>query len=79
MGYSDDPFFRYSVEELRDMTHEEFCDVIEESNKYVRIKYSQINEQEMPRFDSIEEFMNYYDCIPLDDILNNLDNLLDEL
>ncbi len=32
----------------------------------------------MPRFDSIEEFMNYYDCIPLDDILNNMDKLFED-
>lgn len=55
MERNDDPFFRYSIEELQDMNHEEFCAVIEESNEYVRKKYSQINEQETPRFNTIEE------------------------
>ena len=32
----EDPFFRYTSDELKNMTHEEFCAVIEESNEYVR-------------------------------------------
>lgn len=78
MERNDDPFFKYSVEELQNMSREEFCAVIEESNEYVRKKYSQINEQIIPKFNTIEELMAYYDCIPLDDMLNNLNNLLDK-
>lgn len=77
MERNDDPFFRYTVDELQNMTHEEFCAVIEESNEYVRKKHNQINEQEMPRFNTIEEFRAYYDCIPFDDFVNNTNKLLD--
>lgn len=64
----NDPFFRYTIEELQNMSHEEFCAVIEESNEYVRKKHSRINEQEMPRFNTIEELRAYYDCMPFDEI-----------
>lgn len=77
MERNDDPFFRYNVEELQDMSHEEFCALIEESNEYVRKKYSQLNEQEMPRFNTIEEFRAYYDCIPFDEFVNNTNKMFD--
>ena len=59
------------------MSREEYCALIEESNEYVRKKYSQINEQEMPRFSTIEELRAYYDCIPFDDFVNNTNKLFD--
>ena len=78
MEYNDDPFFRYSVEELRNMSHEELCNVIEESNKYVRKKRRQINEHEMPRFNTIEEFRAYYKCMPLEEAVNKLNKLFND-
>lgn len=72
-----DPFFRYSVEELRNMSHEEFCAVIEESNEYVRKKHCPINEQKTPKFNTIEELRSYYKCMPLNEAINNLDKLFD--
>lgn len=75
---NDDPLFQYSEEERRSMTREEYCALIEKSNEYVRSKYSQLNEQEMPRFNTIEEFRAYYHCIPLDDAINKLNKLFDD-
>lgn len=78
MERNDDPFFKYSVEELQDMSHEEFCAVIEESNEYVRRKHSQASKQEMPRFNTIEEFREYYDCIPFEEAVIRGLSLLSE-
>ncbi len=78
MDYSDDPFFKYSLEELRNMTHEEFCAIIEESNEYVRKKHSQINEEVPPKFNTIEELRAYYKCIPLEEAINKLDKLFND-
>lgn len=79
MERNDDPFFRYTVDELQNMTHEEFCAVIEASNEYVRQKFEQSKEQEAPRFNTIEELRAYYNCIPFDDFVNNANKLFDEL
>ncbi len=78
MDYSDDPFFKYSLEELRNMTREEFCAIIEESNEYVRKKHSQINEEVPPKFNTIEELRAYYKCIPLEEAINKLDKLFND-
>lgn len=78
MDYSDDPFFKYSLEELRNMTREEFCAIIEESNEYVRKKHSQINEEVPPKFNTIEELRAYYKCIPLGEAINKLDKLFND-
>ena len=75
MERNDDPFYRYTKEERMNMTREEYCALIEERNEFVRKKYTQINEQEIPRFNTIEEFMNYYDAIPLNDAVNNMNKL----
>jgi hypothetical protein len=77
MERNDDPFYRYTKEERMNMTREEYCALIEERNEFVREKYTQINEQEMPRFNTIEEFMNYYDAIPLDEFVNNTNKMFD--
>ena len=78
MERNDDPFFRYTDEERMNMTREEYCALIEESNEYVRKKHSQINEQKSPRFNTIEELGAYYKCRPLDEVVNNMNKLLDE-
>ncbi|MBR5332533.1 MAG: hypothetical protein IKV32_04465 [Muribaculaceae bacterium] len=79
MGYNDDPFFRYSVEELQNMTHEEFCAIIEESNEYVRKKFEEQKNQVAPKFNTIEEFRAYYKCMPLDEAVNKLNKLFEDL
>ena len=68
MERSNDPFYKYSKEERMNMTREEYCALIEMRNEYVRKKRSQINEQKSPQFNTIEELMAYYDCIPLYDV-----------
>lgn len=78
MEYKDDPLFKYSIEKCRKMTREEYCALVEEHNEYVHKKHSQINENITPKFNTIEEIMEYYDAIPLEDFFNNLKNLLDE-
>ena len=61
------------------MSHEEFCAVIEKSNEYVRKKFEQSKEQEAPRFNTIEELRAYYNSIPLDEAVRNMNKLFDEL
>lgn len=78
MGYNDDPFFRYSLDEKKKMTQEEFFALIEESNDYVLKAHSQINEGVAPKFNTIEELRAYYNCIPLDEVLNNMDKLFED-
>ena len=78
MERNDDPFFRYTVEELQNMSHEEFCAVIEESNEYVRKKFDKSKGQETPRFNTIEELRAYYNCIPYEEAVKNMNKLFDE-
>lgn len=78
MAYNDDPFFRYSKEERKKMTREEYCALVEESNKYVRKKHCQINENIAPKFNTIEEIMDYYDAIPFDEAVNNMNKLFEK-
>ena len=78
MEYNDDPLFRYSDEELRKMTREEFCAILEERNDYINKKRNQINEEITPKFNSIEEIMDYYDCITFEEAINNLNKLLEK-
>lgn len=35
-------------------------------------KHSRINEQESPRFNTIEELRAYYDCVPFDDFAKSI-------
>ena len=74
----EDPFFRYTSDELKNMTHEEFCAVIEESNEYVRKKWEEEKDQEMPHFNTIEEFRAYYHCIPFEEAVKKLEKLIDD-
>lgn len=76
--YSDDPFFQYSDEERRNMTKEEYCAMLEEHNEYVRKKYSQLNEQVPPKFNSVEELRAYYNCMPLDEAERKLNDLFNK-
>ncbi|MBR1964660.1 MAG: hypothetical protein IKA19_08215 [Muribaculaceae bacterium] len=78
MEYNDDPLFRYSDEELSNMTREEFCAILEQSNEYVRKKHSQINEEVPPKFNTIEELRAYYKCMPLEEAVNKLNKLFND-
>ena len=71
----NDPFFKYTIEEKSKMSQEEFCALMEEHNEYVRKKHSKLNEQEMPKFNTIEELRAYYHCMPLDEAINKMDQL----
>ena len=75
----NDPFFQYTHEEKMQMTDDEFFALLEESNEYVDKKYSALNEEQesYPRFDSIEELRAYYNCRPLDEVINNCYKLFD--
>ena len=74
----EDPFFRYTSDELKNMTHEEFCAVIEESNEYVRKKWEEEKDQEMPHFNTIEELRAYYNCIPFDEAVKRMNKLFEK-
>lgn len=78
MAYNDDPFFKYTVEELKNMTHEEFCALLEESNEYVRKKWEEEKDQETPHFNSIKELRAYYNCIPFDEAVKRMNKLFEK-
>lgn len=71
------PLSQYTIEECAKMSPEEFDALLEADNEYVRQKYAKSNEREesKPVFNSIEEVIAYYDAIPLDEVLNNIDKL----
>lgn len=73
----NDPFFKRTDEERRNMTQEEYCALIGESNEYVRKKHRKPNEREMPTFNTIEELRAYYHCMPLEEAFNKLNQLFD--
>ena len=79
MAYNDDPFFRYSLEEKKNMTQEEFLSLIDESNEYVLKKRSQINEEVAPTFNTIEELRAYYKCMPLDEAVKRMEKKIAKL
>ena len=54
------------------MTLEEFIALIEESNEYVLKKFEESKNQEAPKFETIEEFMEYYDAIPFEEFENKI-------
>ena len=75
--YNEDPFFKYTLEEKCKMTREEFCALLRESNEYVRKKHSQLNEQKPPRFNSAEELMAYYDAVPFEEAVKEMNKLFE--
>ena len=79
MAYNDDPFFKYTVEELKNMTQEEFCALLEESIEYVRKKWEEEKDQETPHFNTIEEFRAYYNCMPLDEAVKRMEKEIAKL
>ena len=76
--YSEDPFFKCTDEEMKNMTKEEFCALIEESNEYVRNHFGRRNEEEMPRFNTLQELLEYYDAIPFEEAVNKMNRLFDQ-
>lgn len=74
----NDPLFKYTTEEKRNMTQEEFCALIRESNEYVEKQFGKLNEQKPPKFNTIEELRAYYHCMPLDEAINNWDSLFED-
>lgn len=78
MFENSDPLFQFTDEERRDMTREDYCTLIEEHNAYARNLFGKLNEGKEPKFNTIEELMAYYDCIPLKDAINNLDQLFND-
>lgn len=76
--YKDDPFFKYTDEERERMTAEEYCALIEESNEYVRWKHSQPNTEQPPKFNTLQELLDYYDAIPFEDAIREMGKLFEQ-
>ena len=76
--YSEDPFFQYTSEERRNMTQEEYCALMEQHNEYARKQFGKLNEQEMPRFNTLQELLEYYDAIPFEEAVNNMNKLFEQ-
>lgn len=78
--YMDDPFFKYTIEEKRNMTEEEFGALLDESNEYVREKHRRLQESNIkpPKFNTIEELMEYYHAIPFEEAVNKLNKLFEQ-
>ena len=68
-----DPFQRYTHEDIEKMSLEEYGDLLDEHNEYVRQKYSHINEAQTtePEFETLEEMIKYYNAKPWKDVLNS--------
>ena len=75
MAYNDDPFFKYTREERRNMTREEYCALLEERNEYVHKKWEEEKDKETPHFNTIEELRAYYNCIPFDGVVKEMNEL----
>ena len=73
------PLSRYTIEDCANMPVEEFDRLLEEHNKYVERKYAILNEsnEPEPEFNSIEEIMEYYDAVPMEDVINNVYKMFD--
>ena len=73
------PLSKYTIEECANMPLEEFYKLLKADNEYVRKKHERLaasNEPE-PEFNSIEEFISYYDAIPMEDVIKNAYKLFD--
>jgi chaperonin cofactor prefoldin len=74
----NDPLYRYSLEEIRNMSHEKFGDLLNEHNEYLEKRSMMLEEQKTPEFKTLQEMIDYYEAIPFDKAMNNLDKLFDE-
>lgn len=72
-----DPFFKYTLEEKKQMSDDAFFALLEESNEYVDEKYRVLNEEQesVPKFNTIEELRAYYNCRPLDEVITNFNKI----
>lgn len=73
---NNDPFFKYTLGEIKNMSDDEFFDLLEAHNTYVQRKHELLKESKPPKFNTIEEVRAYYHCRPLDEVINNIDNLV---
>lgn len=73
------PLSRYTIEECANMSQEKFYRLLEEHGAYLRKKYAILNEsnEPEPEFNSIEEIMEYYDAVPMEDVINNAYKMFD--
>lgn len=73
------PFFKYSLEEIKQMNEEDFEQLMEEHSAYSRKKFKILKESvaESPHFDTIEELRAYYHCMLLDKAINNCNKLFE--
>lgn len=71
--HMNDPFSKYSLDEIKQMSEEDFASLMEESNRYVHEKHRILQESnhEVPKFNTIEELRAYYHCRPLDEAINS--------
>lgn len=74
-----DPLLQYTIEEIRNLTEEEFKQVINEHNYYVLHKKEFLaeNNEKIMNFSSLEELLKYYDAISMEEAINNLTKLFD--
>ena len=66
------PLSKYTIEECANMPAEEFDRLLDEHGAYLRKKYAILNEnnEPEPEFNSIEELMEYYDAVPMEEVIN---------
>jgi hypothetical protein len=74
----NDPLFKYSPEERRNMTEAEYGALLDAHNEYLEKKWLTLNEQTRPKFKTTQEMIDYYEAIPFDEAMNNLYKLFDE-
>jgi hypothetical protein len=73
------PMFRYSIKEIQNMSDEEYGALLDAHSEYFKKRYrTTLNKQKKPEFKNLQEIMDYYDAIPFDEAMNNLDKLFDE-
>ena len=80
MGYKEErPLSKYTIEECANISQEEFYELLEADNEYVRQKYEKKKASNEPRptFNSIEEADAYYHSIPFEDAIKNAYKLFD--
>lgn len=73
------PLSKYTIEECANMPLEDFYELLDAHNEYVEQKYARLNEnnEPEPEFNSIEEIMEYYNAIPMEDVIKNAYKLFD--
>ena len=71
------PLSRYTQEEIDRMSDDEFFALMEENNVWVRKHYAQLKESNKPtpEFNTIEELRAYYNCRPLEEVLNKANEM----